>query len=431
MWTIVERHVRSRAPKGRLRASAVLLSLAALGVLAGCESLLEVELPTKVGAEALDDPAIAEILITSVVGDFECAFNNYVPATGMISGELRHSTGARAIFLWSQRRITNIEDVKGCTAFTAAAGVDRGYGVYRPLQTARFQGKDAVRRLDEWGDQKVPSRPVYRATALAHEAYSLALLGESFCDMAIDEGPLLKPPAVLALAEQRFAEAIDGARAASSNDIANMALVGRARVRLDLGKKAEAAADAKLVPKGYVRQVTRSSAIQTRWNLMYQDNINNGAISVDLDYVNLMWGGVADPRVKVVQADRRGADNSIIYWQTKYTSFGSSYRLASWEEAQLIIAEAEGGQSAVNIINQFHSAAALPPFTSSDPKAILDHVIQERSRVLFLEGHRINDMLRHKLPFKTGIGPDGVPYGETTCMPLPRIEIEGNPNIRG
>ena len=43
----------------------------------------------------------------------------------------------------------------------------------------------------------------------------------------------------------------------------------------------------------------------------------------------------------------------------------ASSPLARWEEAQLIIAEVEGGQSAIDIINDLHARVGIPPFTAN------------------------------------------------------------------
>jgi hypothetical protein len=104
--------------------------------------------------------------------------------------------------------------------------------------------------------------------------------------------------------------------------------------------------------------------------------------------------------------------------------------LASWVEAQLIIAEVMGGQTAVDIVNVLHQRAGLPAFSSSDPAEIAAQVREERRRELFLEGHRINDLLRFGLPFPSGPHPiGGNVHGTTTCLPLPLVERTGNPNI--
>jgi hypothetical protein len=250
--------------------------------------------------------------------------------------------------------------------------------------------------------------------------------------MAIDAGPAMTPAQVLTSAESIFTNAIAAAQTANLPSILNLALVGRARARLDLGKTQAAAADAALVPQGFVFNSTHSSADPTRYNKIYGDNYLNGFISISWQFIGLTFGGVPDPRVKFDTSANKAMDQSVLILQNKYTAYSSPIPMATWQEAQLIIAEAQGGQTAVAIINTLHSMAGLPPFTSSDPTAITKQVQQERSRELFLDGHRLYDMIRWKLPFATGVDPyDGVTYGTSTCMPLPQSEINGNPNLRG
>jgi len=151
-------------------------------------------------------------------------------------------------------------------------------------------------------------------------------------------------------------------------------------------------------------------------------------------YRNLRVDGVADPRVRVTDTGRRGNDTSTPLWlQQKYPTATSNIRIASWAEAQLIIAEAELGQEAVNRINALRTIHNLPlyqPANVSNAQAIFAQVIEERRREFFLEGgHRYNDMLRHKIPFPTGLNHKNEPYGDITCMPLPEAERLSNPNI--
>jgi starch-binding outer membrane protein, SusD/RagB family len=102
---------------------------------------------------------------------------------------------------------------------------------------------------------------------------------------------------------------------------------------------------------------------------------------------------------------------------------------ASWREAQLMIAEIQGGQTAVDIINRLRSTHSLPTFSSSDPAAIRAQVIEERRRELWLQGTRLGDMLRLDEPFLSGVDPRGGPYGDGTCLPFPVIEEIGNPHF--
>jgi hypothetical protein len=102
--------------------------------------------------------------------------------------------------------------------------------------------------------------------------------------------------------------------------------------------------------------------------------------------------------------------------------------MASWEEAQLIIAEARPAET-VAAINRLRAAQDLPPLTVSGGENHIDLVLEERRRQLYMEGHRLNDMLRHNLPFPTGLNHKLQAYGPVTCIPLPLLERQNNPNL--
>lgn len=400
------------------------LVVTALSVMA-CRGILSVDLPTRVSAGVLDDASFAPTMVNGAIADFDCAYANYTAATGLLTDELIESTGFIAWFSWDLRRIPSNNTSLGSNICTGA-----GYGVYTPLQTARFSAADAYKRIKAFPDAAVPNKTVLLATVAAYEGYALTLLGEGFCAMAIDGGPSITPAQTLALAEARFTDAMQLATTASNATILNFATLGRARVRLDLGNKAGADADAKAVPQGFVMNSTYDAATERHRNRVYVDNFLNLYTSVDPRFRNLAFGGVADPRVPTKNANRLGNDGITPLWQQlRYTTETSAIPIATWGEAQLIIAEAEGGQPAVDAINRLHTAAGLPPFSSSDPATILAQVYEERRRELFLTGHRLNDMLRLGLPFDTGADAKGQPFGTTTCLPLPDVETLNNPNF--
>jgi hypothetical protein len=388
----------------------------AASLLAACDLLLEVDSPTLVPPSDLDNPANAQLLVRNAIADFECAFAGYVTATAVLTDELYSSTSFqgngwdRRLIRAAPSNLASTEFASGdCAKYTTAG---YGYGVYTPLSTARFQATDAVRRITSFPDSLVPGGDTAKArllaTAAAYAGYSYTLFGEGFCTAAFDGGPALSGPEVLQLAEQRFTASINIVQADSS--VLNMARVGRARVRLDLAgkadsagdpalaaqKRAEAAADASLVPATFVRFASRT------------------------------------------------ASSPIV--------------VASWKEAQLIVAEAEGGQSAVQRINVLRSRfPGLPLFASSDSLEILKQVARERRAELYLEGHRLNDRLRLRtwlgipptvlcpacftnlaedsatlgLAWETGRNHKNPPqtYQTTTCLPLPTLETDNNDSI--
>jgi hypothetical protein len=166
-----------------------------------------------------------------------------------------------------------------------------------------------------------------------------------------------------------------------------------------------------------------------------EQNNNSQSVSIGPSYRNLTFGGVADPRVRVTDTGRTATDGTRIWAQNKYAALGTAIPLATWREAQLIIAEVEGAQTAVGIINMFHTAAGLPAFSSTNPAAIQQQVIEERRRELFLEGHHLGDIIRYNLPLSpapgTAFAKGGTygPQGSAVCLPIPNIERLNNPNF--
>ncbi|MBA2671567.1 MAG: RagB/SusD family nutrient uptake outer membrane protein [Gemmatimonadetes bacterium] len=420
-------HIKHR----RHRVAAVLQRLVLLGALGGvaaCEGLLDVNLPGRVPASTLDNPQLASTLVMSAISDFECAYNNYSFGASVHSDEMWHSSGNQIMRSWGQRRIT--PDMQNYVSETCQGW---GYGLFTTIHTARFQADDAIRRLEGFPDAEVADKPSLLATAAAYAGYSYTLLGEGFCETPVDGGPLLTPAEVLRIAEERFTKAIQLAEGAGNQDILNMARVGRARVRLNLGDRTGAAADARLVPEGYNKVATRSGESERRWNKARRWFEDGGHATVAPGFRNLTWKGVPDPRVQVRNTGRKGFDAVTDLWvSNKYPTLESPIPLATGKEAQLIIAEAEGGQTAVDIINRLHERAGIPPYDPATDGDIMAQVLEERRRELFQEGgHRLNDMLRHNLPFFEGVDHVGQTYGNTTCFPLPLIERTGNPNIPG
>lgn len=422
--------IRRRHPVRRRVGPAIAGGLLAL-VLTGCDQLLDVTMPGDVDASDLENPALARSLMVSAVGEVECAFNAYINGASILSEEYWVSSGWRNYNIWGAR----LEDL-GRWGGVCLNNLGNGdaLGFWTALARARFQTDDVFERIEAFDAADLPDdKTETLATLAAYGGYSYTLLGEAFCEMAIDGGPLMTPDEVLEVAEARFTTAIQLAEQANADDILYMALTGRARVRLDLGRTAEAAADAQQVPVGFVRNVTHSTITARRQNRIYLNTHRNEYLTVAPDYRDLEVGGDPDPRVPVQDMERPGEDGSTPLWlQMKFTETTSPIRIASWEEAQLIIAEAELGQVAVDRINALRDLHDLDPYVPADvddDAEILAQVLEERRRELFSEGHRYNDMLRHSMEFPSGSNHKGEPYGPITCMPLPEQERIANPNI--
>ena len=413
-----------------------LLSTAALSIflVAGCHDILSVQLPGRIPSELLNDPTTAPTLAASVVADFECAFGNYVASTTTLSDQFLGASGNLNAKNWGTRKI--YEDDTG----NEQTKCDGFYGAYTPLQTARFQSDNVLAHLTSWtDDQAKASLAPLRARVAALGAYAYALLGEGYCAMRFDKEAKIHTPAeVLTIAEGKFDAALSLANAMTAGtaktEILNLIYVGRARVRLDRGNLAGAAADAALVTSGFEYFVTRSVDADTRWNDAWTTISEFGNSSVDPKYRNLTVGGVPDPRVDVaagpdVGLPQKSFDGVTDLYVITNKNFSRSdpMRLASYVEAQLIRAEAVKGAAAAGIINARRTQLQLPQYTGpTDDASIMALVLDERNREFFMEGgQRYNDLLRFKIPWKTGLDQNGVPYGTTTCMPLPLNERLG------
>lgn len=413
----------------RIRARAGLAAVAfglAAGS-AGCDGLLEVNLPGVVDATALQDPALAASMVDAAIGEFECALPPYIYSTGVLAHEYRVSGIIGVWQNWGARREILRNDQGNCIT----SRTDTGMGIWIPLQRSRMLAEDAYTRISGFTDSQVPNRAVHLGAAAVYAGYSLTLLGEGMCAVTVDGGPLLTRQAAFGMAEERFTAALQHGQQANQSWIQQMALVGRARVRLNLGNTAGARADAEGVAVGFVRNAGYSTSTPRRENTIYNSTHNVFHLSVHPDYVGLTVGGQPDIRVPVLNQNRLGVDNlTPQISQMKYPARDTPIPIASWREAQLIIAEVAGGQTAVEAINRLRDARSLPHFSSQDAEEIRAQVVEERRRELFSEGHRLNDMIRLNLPFPSGVNHKGATYGGVTCIPIPDQEQQANPNLR-
>lgn len=415
---------RDRRCRSRRRGIRPVTGLLLVMGLGACDNLLEVELPGSVAGEDLNNSALAETLVNSALGQFECAYTSYVASAGILAHEYINASSWLNVNTWGWRGL-ELHDITGsCPSSRDATGL----GAYTPLQQARYIAEEAMRLIEGFPDDQVSGKSEKLGMLAGYAGFSYVLLGEGFCEMAIDQGPLMTPKEVLQVAEQRFNSAISHAEAAGNTDLRLMALAGRARTRLNLGDLAGAASDAEQIPPGFVWNAEYSTVDGRRENRLYNLNHRNRVLSVEpAGYGNIRLAGVADPRVPVAKSGLVGHDGVTEHWfQAKYPSADSPIPMASWEEAQLIIAEARPEEAAA-AINRLRARQGLPAYQPSGN--VLADVLEERRRQLFSEGHRLNDMLRHNLPFPTGFNHKGQAWGPITCMPLPNQERQNNPNI--
>jgi hypothetical protein len=420
---------------------------AAVTLLAACNTsrLLDVNAPNSVPVSLFDSPSTAALMVNSAIGDFECGFGAAVLIEGVISDELADSQLGAAQWPYDRRdantQTNGIYGTSGCSS-------NQGPGIYTPLSTARFDADNALTKLNGWTDAQVPNRATLITQMNLYAGFSYAMLGVSMCQAAFDLGPAVDQKGMFALAEKRFTDAIAGASTPALANVLNAAYVGRARMRLYQGNTSGAVADATLVPKGFVYNASAdaSDGGGRRGNRIYSATQQTGNYTVEPVSLNLLTeNGEADPRSSIQTTATRAADSrSTVYVPKKYSSGAAQNNtvgeaiptpMARYEEAQLILAEVQGGTSAVSIINAMRSTAGLKPYTGpTDATSIKNLVIDERRRVLFVEGLRNYDIERFNLTQTPAVGTSyarvGGTYGNTTCLPLPDVERFNNPNIK-
>jgi len=414
-------HPRTRSTGARTACAGI--ALAAVQVLTACQGVLDVSLPGQVSADALGAASLAPTLVDGAQADFECAYTEYVLTTSAWSNEMLNSSGGAEVVPWSARFTRPDAGTAQCATLSSNRG---NFNMYLPLQIARGQAELALAKLDGFSNTEVANRPLLISRAALYSGYSHLLLSEAFCAVAFNDKALITPAEGLAVAEGKFTLAIDNATVANNAPVLNAARIGRARARVALGKRGEAATDARLVPSAFVFNATYASTPNRRRNTV-MENINlKFQLSVAPAYRGLTVGGVADPRVVAVNANRFGVDAITPSWtQSKYPAVDSPLPVATWDEAQLIIAEAEGGQSAIDAINRIRTRYALPQYAGGSAAEVTAQIIEERRRTLFLTGQRIADQLRFRIPFATGVDQKGVRYNDQTCIQLPLGEITG------
>lgn len=402
-------------------------------LLAACNTdrLLNVNVPNRVQASTLNDPKQSALMVNSTIGDFECALGSYIVVEGLISDELSDAQLGAAAWPYDRRdantQPSGIYGTNGCNN-------NQSPGLYAPLSTARWSADNALTNLQGWTDAQVPNRSSLIAQSATYSGFDYALLGMSMCSAAFDLSAPIDQKAMFANAEKRFTTAIDAATSSGETAMLNASLVGRARVRLFQGNPAGAITDAQKVPAGFRLVASAGGDDNRRYNRVYAVTTQFGMYTVEASSRALTTEGVVDPRAQSDKMTTRPADaKSVIYAPAKYSSDATPLPIARYEEAQLILAEAQGGSSAVTIVNGLRAAAGVPAYTgAADAASIKTLIINERQRELFLEGFRNYDIQRLGLPLNPAVGTayplKGGTYGDTKCLPLPDIERFNNPN---
>ena len=411
-----------------------------LSALTACDSLLEVDLPAQLTEDVLVDPAGVDAQINAVIGIFECGYSAWtLIASGMADVWDPLNGVIQQVSRYNPRPNTGDCDDGG----------NNDWSYYDQFTTSRAQAVGTYDRLTNlWGDNDVDDREQKQALMALYSAAVLDIFGEHWCEMALDAGPLMTEDETLAEGEMWIATALGhinnqpGGDFVIANGVATsakaMAYGLRARMRWARNDGAGALADALLVPMGFTAWITRESAL-TRRNR--QNHLIDSPLIFLYKDVNTYWQGTAPnpvtgqvwprpipftgytdlgilpdgravwdtglpvrtagvsrmtPAEDAAVSDTRVGTIDVLTSQdglrktpTKYPNADDDQPLVGWQEMWLLRAELEGGQAAIDRVNELRDFHSLPRVTYADPADAAEirlMIIEERRRQLFLEG---------------------------------------------
>jgi len=350
-----------------------------------------------------------------------------------------------------------------------AGRLPQGSGDWNNLMQARFIAEDALRRFALPGVAPQP-----RDVAQAHiwAGYALRILGENYCEVVIDGGPLEAPSVALTRAEQHFTNAI---AVAPTDALRTAAYAGRAQIRLALSNWTGAASDAAQVPIDWRLQVTPDPNQEParNWAGFYNDNTPYRVFTMKHTFFEDYYPATGDPRVpwrSVAAFPFSGArltgytqtpDNRVPWMQLMEEGGGTHYNpgtriaLARGTEMLLIRAEAilvqtpANWASALALINQARThyvslttGSPLVAYTATSAVETWTHLKTERLIDGFLQGKRLHDIRRWTRDNTPGElwWPDWRPLSsifqaqspfseQGICFVVPNNERLANPNI--
>ncbi len=289
--------------------------------------------------------------------------------------------------------------------------------------------------------------------AALYAAYASRLIGENWCEAAVDGGAIITRTAMLQRAEEWFTTAIDAAGStASLATQKTAAIAGRAAVRVQLGNWSGALSDAAQVPTSFVFYARYEDAEQGQYNRTYFAGADQPyrAVTVWNTVYQGYYTSSQDPRTPWTDTGLLGdaavqlVGNTRVpfYRQLKFAERGSDIRLSSGYEMRLIEAEKKlmDGDIAgsMAILNARRTELGLDPWAPATLAEAWANFKRERGIELWLEGRRLADLKRWKDTNTAGsLDPLEAPgsatsylnAGQTLCYPIPKAEREANPNI--
>ena len=202
------------------------------------DDILEVQNANELNEELLQDEQLISVLVSSVKGDFDDAFDDpFIWRGSMLTDE--SLTGIN----WEQTARLNQRIVE----------FDEGDAdmMFSDISQARQQGDSIAGRLQTLLDD--PATDERMAKVLAYAGYSYILMGDAMCEAAVNGGAEIYAPSdMYQFAVDRFNSALAVATAGGHQDYMDLANVGLGRAYLNLGQYGSVAAPAGAVTPGFM-----------------------------------------------------------------------------------------------------------------------------------------------------------------------------------
>ena len=435
-----------RAPRRLTSAAATALACLGLGTACDTDKLLEVDNPAIAQPATLTGAAGLAAYYAAAIGDFTVGFSG--DPNGGYEGLLNYG-GLLSDEIGSVDTFpTRNETDQRTTQFDNSSNAD----VFRAIQRGRATAELAAAQFAQGSVEGSATDP-RRSEVLSLAGFSYILMAESYCSGVPISGldangtPLNGAPQTTDQLFQAAVAKFDTALTiTTSGRLANLAHVGRARALLGLSRKADAAADAAVVPSAFAYDITTSSNTTRQNNGVYFFfNINQRLSAIDAEGGNgLPYLSAEDPRVLFEDTGDTGFDGAReLIVQLKYPDRTSSVPLATGVEARLIQAEAAlpaDPSGAIGFLNQARAVAGVADVLT-DPgtdAGRVDLLFRERAFGLWLTAHRLGDMRRlvkvYGRPvntvFPVGDYSGGGTYGTDVNLPIP-VQEQNNSSYTG
>jgi hypothetical protein len=446
-----------RLPGRMTRATA---AIAAVALFAGCTDFLKASNPSAIQADDLANPLYIPLMVNGVIGEYQQVVDDLDLRSGVFGDELFNNHG-----FFEEREIDKRNVIPENGTYPLV--------IYVPLQRARYLADSVAGRLKTLlGDSASKDLRVARVLAYAGSSYDL--LAENLCTIPINgSAPYTPEETISKFAIPRLNEAIAVATAfrgsttntalqAAADSIINFAKLTAARSLLFVNDKPGARAFAVQIPATfefrsyYSAQNARennafqNAAVGSPWVSLEPKNkrLNDPRVPhlVTPSGVQSIAAGNADtvtinnvrtigafiPKSPLMHSTYDGTTTGAVF------TLGPNYiRIATYLEAQYIIAEADGPvATTLTFVNARRAVGGQAPVTLAGA-ALMDELREQRRRDFFLDGHRLGDMRRYlkydkidnfpRGPYPGSIS--GEQFNDATCWPLPLSEIAGNPNV--